>query len=132
MANAYFSDYNEAVRQNGLRLRPNEAFSVGGIATGTPVSLPSAATVTLTPSTVVTTHTPTQNETINFSAPGQAGTEIFLEVVTSGTTSYTLTFGTNTKTQGTLATGTVTAKTFVVSFVSDGTNWVETSRTAAM
>lgn len=106
--------------------------TAGGVATGTPAALASAATVAFTPTTVVTTHTPTQDETINFSAPGAAGTEIFLEIVTTGATSRTLTFGTNTKTTATLATGTTTAKTFVIAFVSDGTNWVETSRTAAM
>ena len=61
-----------------------------------------------------------------------AGSEAFVIVNTSGVTSYTLTFGTGFKSQGTLATGTVTAKTFVVSFVSDGTSMIETSRTVAM
>jgi len=51
---------------------------------------------------------------------------------TSGTTSYTMTFGTGFKTTGTLATGTVTAKTFVLNFISDGTSLIETSRTTAM
>lgn len=106
--------------------------SVGGISTGTPATLGSASTVTFTPSTVVTQHTPTQAETINFSTAAVAGTEIFLEVITSGASSFVLTFGSNTKTTGTLATGTTTAKTFIVAFVSDGTNWVETSRTTAM
>lgn len=111
----------------------NLPFSVGGVATGSSQSVASAATVSLTPSSSVLIHTPTQNETINFSTNGyKAGAEICLEVVTSGTTSYTLTFGTGTKNQGTLATGTVSAKTFAVSFVFDGTNWVETSRTSAM
>lgn len=128
--------YVQVVRMSGLNTYKNAFFggtvSMGGISTGTPVALASAATVAFAPTTVVTTHTPSQSETINFAAPGAAGTEIFLEVVTSGTTSYTLTFGTNTKTTGTLATGTVSAKTFIVSFVSDGTNWVETARTTAM
>lgn len=106
--------------------------SVGGISTGTPATLGSAATVTFTPTTAVTQHTPTQNETINFATPAPAGTELFLEVITSGASSFTLTFGSNTKSTGTLATGTTTGKYFVVAFVSDGTNWVETSRTTAM
>lgn len=128
--------YVQVVRMSGLNTYKNAFFggtvTMGGIATGTPVALASAATVAFAPTTVVTKHTPTQNETINFSTPGAAGTEIFLEVVTSGTSSFTLTFGTNTKTTGTLATGTVDSKTFIVAFVSDGTNWVETSRTTAM
>lgn len=107
--------------------------SQGGIASGAPAALTAAATVSFTPAQAVSQITPAQNETINFSTTGyQAGTEIFLEIVTNGTTSYTITFGTGTKNQGTLATGTVSAKTFVVSFVFDGTNWVETSRTSAM
>ncbi|MDE2103432.1 MAG: hypothetical protein KGL39_39690 [Patescibacteria group bacterium] len=104
----------------------------GGVLPGTPAVLTPAATIAFTPTTQVTQLTPGQNETINFSAPPAAGVEIFLEVITSGVSSYTLTFGTNTKTTGTLATGTTTAKTFIIAFVSDGTNWVETSRTTAM
>jgi hypothetical protein len=61
-----------------------------------------------------------------------AGAESSIIIVTSGTTSYTITFGTGFLTTGTLATGTVTAKTFVVNFVSDGTTMIETSRTVAM
>ena len=136
MTHRLLEKYVQVVRMDGLNTNKNATFggtvSMGGISTGTPVTLASAATVAFAPTTVVTKHTPSQSETINFAAPGAAGTEIFLEVITSGTTSYTLTFGTNTKTTGTLATGTADAKTFVVSFVSDGTNWVETARTTAM
>jgi hypothetical protein len=53
-------------------------------------------------------------------------------VQTSGTTSRVITFGTGFKAVGTLATGTTTNRQFVVSFVSDGTNMIETGRTAAM
>lgn len=146
MANRLVEKYVQVIRMDGLNtnknvvigkttnanLTVNGTFTQNGVAGTTPAALASAATIAFSPSTVVTTHTPTQSETINFSAPVAAGTEIFLEIVTSGITSYTLTFGTNTKSQGTLATGTVSAKTFVVSFVSDGTNWVETARTTAM
>lgn len=61
-----------------------------------------------------------------------AGSEAFVIINTSGVTSYTMTFGTGFKSQGTLATGVVTAKTFVVSFISDGTSMIETGRTVAM
>jgi hypothetical protein len=61
-----------------------------------------------------------------------AGAKSSIIIVTSGTTSYTITFGTGFLTTGTLATGTVTAKTFVVNFVSDGATMIETSRTIAM
>lgn len=53
-------------------------------------------------------------------------------ILTSGVTSYTLTFGAGFKTTGTLATGTVTARRFVIEFLSDGTSMVETSRTVAI
>lgn len=61
-----------------------------------------------------------------------AGTICKLIITTSGTTSYTMTFGTGFISTGTLATGTVTAKTFTVSFISNGTSVIETSRTVAM
>lgn len=77
------------------------------------------------------TLTPGEDETLNVTG-GIQGQRLFLEVITSGTTSRTLTFGTNFKSTGTLATGTTTAKTFIVAFLHDGTNFVETSRTAAM
>jgi hypothetical protein len=75
--------------------------------------------------------TPTANRTYTSTVP-TAGKTVTLIVLTSGTDSYTLTFGSGFKTTGTLATGTVTAKLFTVSFVSDGTNLIETSRTTAM
>lgn len=61
-----------------------------------------------------------------------AGSRATILIVTSGTTSYTITFGTGFKTTGTLATGTVSARTFAIDFVSDGTSMIETSRTVAM
>ena len=61
-----------------------------------------------------------------------AGTKCSLIVNTSGVTSFTMTFGTGFKSTGTLATGTVTAKTFTISFISDGTSVIETGRTVAM
>lgn len=106
--------------------------NMGGVVTGTPAVLASAATVAFAPTTAVTQHTPTQAETINFAASGAAGTEIWFEVITSGVSAFVLTFGTNTKTTGTLSTGTTTAKVFIVNFISDGTNWVEVARTTAM
>jgi hypothetical protein len=78
------------------------------------------------------TITPTGACTFNASG-GKAGARCSFVVTTSGTSSFVLTFGTNFKSVGTLATGTTTAKVFVVSFVcKDGTLWAETGRTAAM
>lgn len=80
----------------------------------------------------VKTITPSGNCTFNASG-GVAGQLVTFVVTTSGTTSRTLTWGTNFKTVGTLATGTVTARTFCVTFrCTNGTQWVEISRTAAM
>ena len=79
----------------------------------------------------VFTLTPGETETISASNL-TAGQRISLVITTSGATSYTLTFGTNFKSTGTLATGVTTGKIFVVSFVSDGTNLSEVARTTAM
>ena len=75
--------------------------------------------------------TPTANATYTTTVPS-AGREVVLLILTSGTTSRTITFGTGFKPTGTLATGTVTARVFAISFVSDGTNLYETARTIAM
>ena len=79
----------------------------------------------------VFTLTPAEAENISASNL-TAGQKINIIITTSGTTTYTLTFGTNFKSTGTLATGTSTGKIFVVAFVSDGTNLSEVSRTTAM
>jgi hypothetical protein len=75
--------------------------------------------------------TPTDNVTVTATVPA-AGTIARLLVLTSGVTSRTITFSTGFKVTGTLATGTVTAKYFAMTFISDGTQLIETSRTAAM
>jgi hypothetical protein len=79
------------------------------------------------------TLTPAENETIAGVTTGcVSGQRMVLLVTTSGTTSYTLTFGANFKTTGTLVTGTVTAKVFSIEFVYNGTSFVEVGRTTAM
>ena len=77
------------------------------------------------------TWTPNATGSVTSTVPA-AGTLCTLEIVTSGTTSFTVTFGTGFKSTGTLATGTVTAKTFLVTFKSNGTTLNETARTVAM
>lgn len=74
--------------------------------------------------------TPNSTRTLTTTVP-RAGESRQLKILTSGVTSYTLTFGTGFKTTGTLATGTTTARIYIVDFVSDGTNLLEVSRTAA-
>ena len=76
-------------------------------------------------------YTPTANATLTATA-GSVGTHLTLKVLTSGTSSFTLTFGTGFKATATLATGTSSGKVFQMEFVSDGTTWNEASRTTAM
>lgn len=75
--------------------------------------------------------TPAHNATIDMGS-GTDGQTITLEITTSGTTSYTLTFGSGVKNQGTLVTGTVSGKVFKLTFEHNGTYFVEISRTIAM
>jgi hypothetical protein len=78
------------------------------------------------------TLTPAQAEAVT-ATNMTAGQNVSLVILTSGTTSYTLTFGAGIKTgTATLATGTVTGKYFVVNYVSNGTSLIEVSRTAAL
>lgn len=75
--------------------------------------------------------TPTSTRTLTSTVP-PAGQRRTIIILTSGTTTYTLTFGTGFKTTGTLATGATSARRFVIEFVSDGTQLIETSRTVAI
>lgn len=78
-------------------------------------------------------YTPTQATTINAATvTGTAGQMLTFVITTSGTTSFTITFGTNFKSTGTLATGTVSGKVFTITFLSDGNFFNEISRTVAM
>ena len=74
--------------------------------------------------------TPNATGTYTTTVPA-AGVICYLMVLTSGVTSFTLTFGTGFRPTATLATGTVTGRYFTLGFISDGTNLVEISRTAA-
>jgi hypothetical protein len=95
------------------------------------VTLPSTGgNIDMSIDTEVYRVTPTANGSFNLSG-APVGKRAVVIITTSGTTSYTLTF-TGGKTTATLATGTVSGKVFTVSFLGDGTNMVETSRTTAM
>lgn len=75
----------------------------------------------------------TPNATASFTTTvPPAGTRCTLIVLTAGTTSFTMTFGTGFKTTGTLVTGTVAARYFNFQFISDGTSLIECSRTVAI
>jgi hypothetical protein len=100
-------------------------------------ALVAGATVTWTPTlgTNIYTLTPGQTETINMGTvpSGCVGSYVILDILTSGTTSYVLTFGTNLKSQGTLTTGGTTGKHFIMHFLIETTSLVEEiSRTIAM
>jgi hypothetical protein len=72
------------------------------------------------------------NITLSNTVCPPAGTECTLILVTSGTTSRTVIFSASSfRITGTLATGTLTGRRFVLTFVSDGTELVEKSRTTA-
>jgi hypothetical protein len=75
--------------------------------------------------------TPTATASYTTTVPA-AGAICVLSILTSGATSYTITFSTGFKSTGTLATGTTTARYFNITFVSDGTNLIEMSRTTAI
>ena len=133
--NASLCQYNDATGEwkmqgTGITLGPNA--SIGPLVART-VALASAATITLDSTQgSVFTHVPTQSETINATVVAPAGQVVYLVVTTSGTTSFTLTFGTNFKTTATLATGIVSAKVFTMVFISDGVNLNEIARSVAM
>ena len=61
-----------------------------------------------------------------------AGTRCTVLILTASASSFVVTFGSGFKAVGTLATGTTTARVFVIDFISDGVNLYEAGRTAAM
>ncbi len=73
--------------------------------------------------------TPTGDTT--FTATAAIG-PLSMIFTTTGSTAYTLTFGTGFTSTGTLSTGVTGAKTFVVQFIGDGSKYYEVSRTGAM
>lgn len=107
----------------------------GTVSLQSTAALAANSTVSFAPASSVScyTLTPGEDETINAVTTGAvAGRTYSLVITTSGTTSRTLTFSTNFKTTGTLATGTSSAKKFVITFIFDGTTFTEVSRTTAM
>jgi hypothetical protein len=115
-----------------------EAVLTGAITTHTHASQPVGLAVLSNDTTaqalatnINTKVTVTANRTLTTTVPA-AGIRCSVMILTNGTTSYTITFGTGFKPTGTLATGTSSARIFVVNFISDGTNLYEAGRTAAM
>lgn len=90
-----------------------------------------AATVAIDPTKGgVCTIAPTVNATIN-AASTPAGMGLSL-IITSDGNDEILTFGTGFKSAGTLNCGNTNAKMFAMKFVSDGSKFVEESRTTAL
>lgn len=75
--------------------------------------------------------TPTATATLTTTVPAAGKLRVVL-ILTSGTTSFTITFGTGFKPTATLVTGTTAARVFAITFYSDGTNLYEIGRTVAM
>lgn len=110
---------------------PNGSAS-GPILSSAITALTATGTASLDPTKgTIFSVTPTGTLAIN-AASLQPGGEIVIVVTTSGASSYTITFGTNFKSTGTLATGTSSGKVFTICFACDGVNWNETGRTTAM
>lgn len=67
--------------------------------------------------------------TFNAAFVGPAGSELTIITATDGSGTVTATFGTNLHSTGTQAT--LASKFSSITFISDGTRWVEKSRTTA-
>lgn len=104
-------------------------FALGGIG-GCAATSATTGTMTVSMTTPCVTITPTGAATFNASG-GVAGQILVFSITTSGVSSFTLTWGTNFRKTGTLATGVTTARFFTVTFLClDGTTWTEIARTA--
>lgn len=103
-------------------------FANGGRA-GSAATSATTGTISVSMTTSVITCTPSGNMTLNATG-GVVGQITTFSFTTSGTTSFTITFGTNFRKTGTLATGVTSARFFTVSFIClDGTIWTEIART---
>lgn len=115
-------------KQNTITVLP---FANGGISPSTPAPA-TTGTMTINMTSSIITITPTGACTFNGSG-GVAGQLVTFSITTSGTSSFVLTWGTNFRKVGTLATGTVSARFFTVTFrcLADNGIWTEVGRTAA-
>lgn len=120
---------NITVPAAGSTLTDTVPFAVGGRA-GSAATSATTGTMTVNMTTAIVTITPTGACTFNASG-GVVGQIVTFIITTSGTSSFVLTWGTNFRKVGTLATGTVSARFFAVTFVCvNGTLWQEIARTA--
>jgi len=104
-------------------------FATGGNI-GSAATPATTGTMTVVMDTAVKTITPTGACTFNASG-GVTGQLVTFEITTAGASSFTLTWGTNFRKTGTLATGATAARFFSVTFrCINGTIWSEICRTA--
>lgn len=106
------------------------SFAKGGIGSGAAMAA-TTGTFSQAMTSEILTCTPSGAITINATG-GVTGQRVTMIFTTSGVSSFVITFNTNFIKTTTLATGTTSGKRFAVSFIYDGTNWIEFSRTAAM
>ena len=94
------------------------------------VALTPGASVTLNPTLgEMFTLVPAQSCTINASSVPAKHQRISINIQSSGTTPYVVTFGTNLKSSGTINTGTVSGLNFLINFDSNGVAFIEPNRT---
>lgn len=117
---------------NGTGFDGTANVTIPPYATGTSASTSATTgTMTVNMTTDIITITPTGACTFNAAAGGNIGQIVTFSITTSGTSSFTLTWGTNYRKTGTLATGTTSARFFAVTFRYVTTNtWQEIARTA--
>jgi len=124
-------DYNSVMELTNSRVTIAANATVTGCLSGGYIAHADGTTAMVFGADNVVRVTPNATATYTTTVPA-AGAICVLSILTSGTTSYTITFGTGFKTTGTLATGTVTARYFNITFVSDGSSLIETARTVAI
>ena len=108
---------------------PDGALSIP--VTRSAATLTAGATPSFAPGATIHAYslTPAENETIAGVTTGAvSGQKYTLIITTSGTTNYTITFGANFTSIGTLDTGTTTAIVYALDFEFDGTTFRELSR----
>jgi len=116
-------------------LQATTSLTVAGNATVTNLydaisALAPSATISLNPTLGgLFTLTPTASCTINAASVPTKHQRIVIVVTSGSTSSYTVTFGTNFKSSGTLASSTVVGQRQVVGFECDGVVFAEVSRT---
>ncbi len=91
------------------------------------------ANQTITPTgSQINTMSPAQDRTITFSGTGaNIGSRVYIYLTSTGT-SRTITFAGNCLKAGTITTDATSGRVNVVTFIFNGTNWVETARTSAL